>query len=216
MMNQIRWVDNNDWVIAIILFCLFAYAFMLLSLNRDASLKDFILQTMPESANILGNWIVVSVVLVLAFTVLVSQYIPFVPKMVSEYQFMGWELNRWGFTFSVVTFYFLSKSFFSYLFYMSIGQGKRWNKMMFVATKYFFIYSWILMVITIINYYFGVDFHLMLRYYWYFFAFAFVFKLFYYKFNKNEILPKEWYYKILYICTLQIIPFWVLWKMLYL
>ena len=31
-------------------------------------------------------------------------------------------------------------------------------------------------------------------------------------FNRNPTLPKEWYYKFLYICTLQILPHLVVWK----
>jgi hypothetical protein len=34
-------------------------------------------------------------------------------------------------------------------------------------------------------------------------------------FHKEPILPKEWYHKILYICTLQILPLLVLAKLLF-
>ncbi|TQE61297.1 DUF4271 domain-containing protein, partial [Leptospira interrogans] len=36
-----------------------------------------------------------------------------------------------------------------------------------------------------------------------------------YIFHNQPILPEKWYYKFLYICTLQIVPVLVLWKFLF-
>lgn len=213
--NSIREIGNSDWVILVILLCLFLYVFMLVSLNRESSLQDFVLQPLSEAvANITLNWLMVSVVFVLVTTGLVSQYVPIIPLEVSRYQLFGFELNKWGFTCIALSVYFIAKSLLSYLFYMSIGEGKSWGRMNFVATKFYFIYSLVVMVASVVHYYFGIDHQLALRFYWLLFALIFVFKLFYYLFNKNEILPKEWYYKILYICTLQIIPLVVLWRLM--
>ncbi|MBS1548541.1 MAG: DUF4271 domain-containing protein [Bacteroidetes bacterium] len=213
--NSIRWVENNDWVIFILLVCLFIYVFMLRTLNRDASLLEFITQPITEGANVLVNWLAVSVVYVLSFTVLVSQYVPIVPKWLAQYQVLGWQLNKFGFSLGVIFLFYLSKSFLTFLFYMSIGEGKRWSPLIFVATKFYFVCSFVLIIANIIHYYFGIDNKLVMQYYVLILVFLFVFKLFYYKFNKNITLPKDWYYKILYICTLQIIPLWVLWKILF-
>lgn len=214
--NYIRWTENNDWVIASILIGLFAYVFMLLSLNRESSLKDFILHPISEGANLLANWVIISMVFVLVMAVLLSQYIPVVPKTISQYHLFGWELNKWGFTLLAITLFYVSKSLVSYLFYMSINEGDRWTRLVFVSTKFYFILSLIIMIINIVHYYFGIDYGIVLRYYWFFAVFVFVFKLFFYGFNKNSILPEDWYYKILYICTLQIIPIGVLWRLLFL
>ena len=214
--NYIRWTENNDWVIASILIGLFAYVFMLLSLNRESSLKDFILHPISEGANLLANWVIVSMVFVLVMAVLLSQYIPVVPKTISQYHLFGWELNKWGFTLLAITLFYVSKSLVSYLFYMSINEGDRWTRLVFVSTKFYFILSLIIMIINIVHCYFGIDHGIVLRYYWFFAVFVFVFKLFFYGFNKNSILPEDWYYKILYICTLQIIPIGVLWRLLFL
>ena len=214
-MNHIRWVDNNDWVIGIILLCLFIYVFMLLSLNRESSLKDFIMQPITEGANIVVNWGIVSLVFVLVLAVLISQSVPIVPQLLTSYHVMGWELNKLGFSLLAIGIFYFSKSFVSFLFYMSIGEGKRWAPLTFVATKFYFIYSLVLMGLCIAHYYFGIDPILVFQYYQWMFVIIFIFKLFYYRFNKNEILPREWYYKILYICTLQIVPLWLLWKLLF-
>ncbi|MDO5616201.1 MAG: DUF4271 domain-containing protein, partial [Cruoricaptor ignavus] len=45
--------------------------------------------------------------------------------------------------------------------------------------------------------------------------FLFSFKILFFTFNKNYILPKEWYYKFLYICTLQFAPLFALSKLLF-
>ncbi|MBS1572215.1 MAG: DUF4271 domain-containing protein [Bacteroidetes bacterium] len=188
---------------------------MLQSLNRESSIKDFILQLPSESANVLGNWLIVSSVFLFSITIVISQFVPIVPKTISEYQILGWELNKWGFTFLTFVIYYFSKSLFTFIFYMSIGEEKKWNSLQFVATKFYFILSIILMLLAIALFYFNINTQLILWYLWVFLGFAFVFKLFFYSFNKNAILPSKWYYKILYICTLQIIPFVVLWKLLF-
>lgn len=188
---------------------------MLQSLNRDSNIKDFLLQLPGESANLTANWSIVSVVFSLLLSVLISQYIPIVPQLLSNYQLLGWEINKFGYTLGAIAIFYLLRSLFSFVFYMSINENKRWNLLLFVSTKFYFVYSIVLMVACVVHYYFDIDSQIALRYYWVFFVFAFVFKILFYLFNKNEILPQNWYYKILYICTLQIIPFVVLWKMLF-
>jgi len=43
----------------------------------------------------------------------------------------------------------------------------------------------------------------------------FIFKNIFYLMQPEAILPQKWYYKFLYICTLQIVPVLVLWKVLF-
>ena len=105
----IRIVQQNDWVVIILVSCIFLYIFMLLSLRRDSSVTEFLLQKFADSTNNFLSWIIISFV----------------------------------------------------------------------------------------------------------FAFAFLFKQIYYILHSSNILPQKWYYKFLYICTLQIVPVLVLWKLLF-
>ncbi|WP_232815864.1 DUF4271 domain-containing protein [Chryseobacterium capnotolerans] len=72
-----------------------------------------------------------------------------------------------------------------------------------------------MIILCVTHYYFPIDRNKIFPYYFFFFAFVFIFKVFFYLFHKNKILPEKWYYKFLYICTLQIAPLLLLWKLLF-
>ena len=70
----------------------------------------------------------------------------------------------------------------------------------------------LIMVISILHYYLPLNTRLFFRIYLVVLIFAFVLKILYYLFNNQRILPKQFYYKFLYICSLQILPILVVWK----
>lgn len=213
---QVRIPENNDWVIFSILGCIFAFLFMLLSLNREANLKEFIMQEMGDSSNALLNWLISSLVFCILLSVFISQYVPIVPEKISHLQYAGLQLNKFGFTFITLSSFYLIKMFFTILFYSSIGDEKKWIDLRFIATKLYFLGSLSLATLCIAHYYFITDKTRALAFYFSGMAITFIFKILFYSFNKNNILPEQWFYKILYICTLQILPLLVLWKVLFL
>ncbi len=184
-------------------------------LLREISIKDFLLQKIEESNNIFLSWLITSFVFCVSLSILISQYIPIVPKWVSDVQIWGLELNKIGFTIICVFGFYLIKSFLSYLFYSGVGNLRKWTSFYFVATKFYFVLSFILIILCFSHYYFDIDKSKALHYYLLFLAFVFVFKNFFYLFRKNQILPLKWYYKILYICTLQIAPLFAIWRLLF-
>ena len=212
---MVRISDNNDWVAITLIACLFLYAFMFMFLLREISIKDFLLQKIEESNNIFLSWLITSFVFCVSLSILISQYIPIVPKWVSDVQIWGLELNKIGFTIICVFGFYLIKSFLSYLFYSGVGNLRKWTSFYFVATKFYFVLSFILIILCLSHYYFDIDKSKALHYYLLFLAFVFVFKNFFYLFRKNQILPLKWYYKILYICTLQIAPLFAIWRLLF-
>lgn len=207
--------ENNDWVVFILLGCIVLYLFMMNVVEREASLKDFLTQKYLESANNLPSWVITSCVSTLGLSVLISQYIPTVPEFITELQVMDYHLNKFGFCFLSLCLFYLIKTIFGYLFYLSVGDGKRWPMMYFVATKFYFIFSIILIITSVAHYYFPIDKTLAFNYYLLSLVFILIFKLFFYLFHPNGILPEKWYYKFLYICTLQIAPLLMLWKLLF-
>ena len=211
----IRIVQHNDWVVIILVSCIFLYIFMLLSLRRDSSVTEFLLQKFGDSTNNFLSWIIISIVFVLVLSVFISQNIPVVPQKVAAFQFFGYELNKFGFTFfAVSTFYFL-KNILTYVYFAGTGAAKKWEVFYFTASKFYFCFSIVIMVLTLIQYFYLFDRFMMFDVYLAVFAFAFIFKQIYYFFNPTHILPSKWYYKFLYICTLQIVPVLVLWKLLF-
>jgi len=213
--NHVRIPENNDWVIFILLGCIFLYLFMMNIVEREANLRDFLLQKYYDSSNNLPSWVIISCVVILTLSTLISQYVPTVPKFVADLQVLGYQLNKFGFCLSAVILFYLVRTSLGFLFFQSIGDGKKWTVFYFTAAKFYFILSFLLIILCVVHYYFPIDRNEMFLYYLFFFSFVFIFKVFFYLFHKNKILPGKWYYKFLYICTLQIAPLLLLWKLLF-
>jgi len=211
----VRITQQNDWVVFILVGCIFLYIFMLLSLQRDSSVKEFLLQKFADASNNFLSWLIISFVFALVFSTFVSQYIPIVPKKISDIQVVGFELNKFGFTFITVLGFYFIKNILSYLFYAGTGTVKKWEIFYFTASKFYFVFSVVLMIFCLINYFYNIDKIIAFDFFAGVILLFFVFKQMFYIFNKNNILPQKWYYKFLYICTLQIIPVLVLWKVLF-
>lgn len=212
---MVRITENNDWVVFILLGSILTYVLMLNYLHRESTVKEFLTQEISDSGNILPTWLVVSVVFCLSFSALVSQYIPIVPRMVNNFSVLGYSLNKFGFALIAVTAFYFLKIVFTFLFYSSIGQDRKWKSVNFVASRFYFVLSIFVMILVFVNYYFPIEKLKALQIFSFFFFVVFLFKIIFYFFNKNRILPNEWYYKILYISALQIAPVFALWRVLF-
>lgn len=188
---------------------------MLISLQREASLKDFLLQKIEDSSNIYISWIIVSTVYATLLSVLFSQYIPFVPKFISNLSLFGMQLNKFGFVFFSVCFFYILKIILTYFYYYGVRSQKKWQQFYFVATRFYFVLTLILIFACLQVNYFPQERIQTYHVYGLLFIIIFVFKNIFYLFHNYKILPQNWYYKFLYICTLQIIPFMVLLKFLF-
>ena len=212
---MLRFAEHNEWVFFTMIGCIFALLFMQIILHRYANLREFLLESYQDSSNILPTWLIISSVYITATSTLISQYVPVIPEPVAHWSFFGVSLNKIGFTISILVIFCLLKALLSFLFFASVGHAKTWPKFYFAASKFFFVLSIILIALNFGHYYFVTDPALALNIYLLYFGIIFIFKLFYYIFNKNAILPNQWYYKFLYICTLQIAPIFALWKLLF-
>lgn len=222
--NVIRLPENNDWVVYILLLCTALYLFLMNTLQRDASIKSYLLQDISETNNVPQTWMIIGIINTLLVTTIISQYIPVVPQALENLQINGYQLNKFGFTFLAVSAFYLAKSVFSFLYFQTLGVGRNWKMFCYASSKFYFIMSLLLVTICFIHYFLGLDFkgeHYTLDsttafpIYILSAIILLVFKNFYYLFNKSNILPFSWYYKILYICTLQIAPVLALWKLLF-
>ena len=159
------------------------------------------------------SWFITTILFSLSFSILFSQYIPIVPEYITENtRFLGVELNKFGFLFlSLLLFYFV-KNLVIYFFYGSIQQLKKFSSYSFVTQKYYLVYSFVILVISLLHFYIPFNTHIAFHYYMIMIMVAFLLKLLIYLFHNQQILPDEWYYKFLYICTLQILPALVIWK----
>lgn len=188
---------------------------MLLYLHRDSSVKVFLMQKFADSSNNFLSWLIVSSVFTVLLATFISQSIPIVPKKITDIHLFGYELNKFGFALlSLILFYGL-KCILSYLFYAGTGSNKRWKLFQFDASKFYFVFSLLLMVLCVYQFYFDFNQLQLFDYYFIGFVAVFLFKIFFYILSPNQILPEKWYYKFLYLCTLQFTPVLVLWSVLY-
>ncbi len=139
--NHVRIPENNDWVIFILIGCIFLYVFMMNIIERDASLKDFLLQKYFDASNNLPSWIITSCVIALTLSVLISQYIPVVPKFIADLQVFGYQLNKFGYTLLAVMFFLSDKINIRFFILSEYRDGKKWTIFYFTATKFYFILS---------------------------------------------------------------------------
>ena len=188
---------------------------MLVSLRRDSTVMEFLTQKFADSTNNYLSWIIISVVYCLVLSVFISFYVPTVPKKISDIHVSGYELNNFGFTLLTVSSFYFVKNILTYVFFAGTGSIKKWQFFYFTASKFYFCFSLIIMILCVVNSFYLIDQVEMFGYCFVGFSVVFLFKLIYYFFHNNGILPEVWYYKFLYICTLQIIPVLVLWKVLF-
>ena len=188
---------------------------MLLSLKRDSTVREFLRQKFPDSVNNFLSWVIISVVFCVLFAAFISPFIPIVPEKVQAFSFFGFELTKFGFALATISVLTLLRCLFSYLFYAGTGSLKKWEIFYFTASKFYFCASVGLMILCVINFYFTVNPFKAFGIYTSLFFLLFIFKLLFYLLHANNVLPAKWYYKFLYICTLQIVPLIVLWRVLF-
>lgn len=213
----IRFVEHYDWVIYCITAIAFSYVIMFRTLHRNISLIDFIVQKHEDSNNKTLSWFFTTLLFSWSFSLLFSQYLPVIPSYIPEYfSFFGFHLNKMGFMLVSLLLFYLIKNILIYIFYGSINELKKFSQYGFVSQKFFLVYSLVLLLISFIQYYFPVDRPLLFKGYLLLAIFAFVIKNLIFLLHTDQILPSTWYYKILYICTLQILPSLLLWKIWFL
>ena len=209
----IRIVEQQDWVIYCIVGVILSYLILFKTLHRNVSLVEFLIQPYENTNNNILSWFFTTLLFSVSFSVLFSQYIPVVPKFISEnISFFGLQFNKFGFILTSLLLYYLTKNVVIYLFYGSIQELKKFGRYSFVAQKYYLVYSLVFLLLSFTHYYLQVDKHKIFIFYVLLSILAFTLKIFIYLFHNQRILPEEWYYKILYICTLQILPSLLLWK----
>ncbi|WP_312824088.1 DUF4271 domain-containing protein [Epilithonimonas sp.] len=211
---MVRIAEHNDWVVYCILGSIFIYIILLSVFQRDANVKDFLLLKLEDSNNLTPSWLIISIVKCLMTALLLSQFVPIVPKLFSI-DVLGFQINKFGFTFLALLSFDVIKNILTFLFYSSIGSGKNLKGLTLVSSKFYFLESIVFIIASFTLYFFPID---LVKYFYFIIGmviFSFFLKNLIYIFHNQSILPEKWYYKFLYICTLQIVPFLVLWKFLF-
>lgn len=214
--SLIRIVENNDWVIYSILGIAIIYIISSRVLNKDISFVEHLRLSIEDSSNIFINWFISGFIYVFILSVFLSQYIPVVPRFISDHiNLGGYTLNKFGFIFITYLLLYGIKCVLSYLFFASSGNADRWKSYTFNINKFFRIIILLFCALTLVHYFYPIDHFRVFNYYIGMLVFIFAGKIAFLLFNRNPTLPKEWYYKFLYICTLQILPHLVVWKFLF-
>ncbi|QCX53017.1 DUF4271 domain-containing protein [Elizabethkingia sp. JS20170427COW] len=214
---MIRIVENHDWVIYSLTGVVLLYVLSSRILNKGISLIDFLKSTQEDTSNVFINWGLIGLTYVFVLSIFITRYIPVVPRLIAEnIQIQGYTLSRFGFAFIGLSIWALLRSFLSFLFYSSSFNRERWKYFIFTLNKYYSLVIIFISCLIIVQYFYPIDRFVFFDLGLFVLFFLFVFKNFYLLFNINPAFPKEWYYKFLYICTLQILPTLVVWKFLFL
>jgi len=186
------------------------------TLNKGASLVDFLRLSREDTPNVFGNWLVIGITYVFIFSVFFSQYIPIVPRFVVEnVRFHDYTLNKFGFLFVSLLCFYGVKGLLCYIFFKCSLSMKYWKYYIFHINKFFSLVIVLTCILTILEYFYPIDRFIAFDYYVYIFIGIGMGKIAYLLFNRHPTFPKEWYYKFLYLCTLQILPYFVIGKILF-
>lgn len=213
---MIRLVTHNDWVVYSLLVIGIMYVISAYLINKDISLFDYMKMEEEEASNSGINWIITSCVLIFSLSLLLSQYLPTVPKEFSILQIGSYTINKMGATLLIFSIYYLAKTILTYFFYASSGNLGVWKNFYFYINKYNVVSISLILVFVIVQFFLPINKDEAFNVYFSFLIILILGKILFCLFHKQSILPKQWYYKILYICTLQIIPTLVVWKYLFL
>ena len=213
---MVRIVENHDWVIFTLLGLGVVYLILFNWVQKEVSFREYLLQSYGEAQNNLLSWVFVSCVFIVSQALLLAQYIPIVPRYVMDNDISGWVPNKIGFMIIILSVYYLLKTLITLLFYRAVTRPKKWMILGFIAQRFYFVESLLIILAVIVHYYLGVDKQQAYLIYIITELVFFVVKNICYFLHKEKPLPEEWYYKILYICTLQILPMLAVWKFVFL
>lgn len=211
----IRIAEHNGWVFICIVAALALLTFMLVFIQRS-SVREFLLQPYIDSGNNFISWLVTSSAFVMVLSAMLSQFMPIVPEIISKINLFGVGFSRFGATLLVICAFYLAKCLLSYLFYASAGSTRRWSELIFSATRIYFVATFFVIAVSFANYFYPVDRTVSICLVIGLCLAISLLKVLVYLFSPQEVLPKEWYNKLLYICTLQIAPLLAVWKFLFL
>lgn len=215
-LNIIRENTHNQWAIWVVLACLFAMVLLVIFTHQYGSFKKYLLQEYYESASHLTNWIALSIIFWLLQAVLVSPYLPMIPHDLVALHIGDYHLNKLGSVLLCSGLMQFSVSVLGAGLFLTTGNAERWPRYFYAISRFYFVYCLLLVVGIIALYYYPVDRYVFFVLLVTGFGIIFIFKQLYLIFHRLEILPAEWYYKILYICTLQFAPLLALWNYLFL
>lgn len=214
---MIRILEYKDWVIFSLLGVGFLYVFLFRVLLRDIGLVEYLKLSIEMANNRFQSWVITSLGFIIVLALALVPYLSVTPALFSEYfSIAGYEPSRFGSVLVVVLALWAYRAFFTYFLLASLGDVDRWDRFYFVSTKFFLVYTIVLAAMVVLQYYIPIDRGQMLYVYFVLFGVGFIFKNLIYYYHKQPTLPEEWYYKILYICTLQILPALVVLKFLFL
>ena len=208
-------MENTDWVVGIILGSVLLYILVLHVLQRQPNIVKFLNQNFQDSGNIFPSFLIVSGVFILLLSTLIYSFVPSIPRFLTFLDFAGMELTRFGYTLLVLCVFYFIKFFCTFFFFSTVDIVKGWGKMYFLCLKYYLVLGVALIGFVFFVFFTSVSHFMLLQFFFYGAVIALFFKILYFLLHPAGILPKEWYYKILYICTLQFVPYIVLGKLLF-
>lgn len=215
---MLRIVHNHDWVIFSLLSIGFLYAFTFRIFLREISLKNFFF---PKEEHIFSNmflvWFNFTIGYIVNLCISFSQLLPSTSRLVNEISYDDWILNKIGFSLLCITLFQLFKFILSFIFISNYSDKKfLWKNFYFQSSRAILLQSIFLFGLNLLEFYGQIEKEILLYILIFVFGLFLFIKCCFFLFSRQSFLPNEWYYKILYICTVQILPEVIIWKFLFL
>lgn len=212
----LRHFISNDLPIFIVLVSATLLVIVFQVFHKGMGLIDYLTGPMEETGNLYSSWILGSIAFAMCWSVILSSFIPAVPRSWQDLvSFSGFRFTSFGFVFWCVSGLMLFRSIFSFLFFHTSGHKSTWLPFVHQALQFHTVYTLFLLPSILIWFYIldsSVHFfpHIIAI-----LGGIEVLKIVHYLIHHRHCLPHGWYHKMLYICTLEILPLFFLWKYIY-
>lgn len=204
--NVLRNDPSAEWVAWLLLGCLFILAGSFRLLYQHPTVWHYLKAPQVPSVNNLAFYVIVSGVCTALLAALLSGYVPLLPAWTDELRVAGIGLNPFGYTWWVLSLTDAVRVLLTFLLFSATGNAQRWAHFYYFMAKYQVVYSFPLLVLCIARYFFPVDVYHFGEILLITLGLSFIIKIALTLILRPEVLPSPWYYKLLYICTLQFSP----------
>ncbi len=211
-----RYVSAPVFEFALMLIVLLLYALAWNLYNPNRAWTSGFFSRGEEIANIFPAYITLSLAYYLALWMLLSTHYPGVPLPLLDYTIF---LDKWGKTLFLglsLGLYFGIKYLFLFIIHLT---KKRYSSLDTLRSFYIDLYFVLIPILLVLGY--TLHFYPNLisgtyKFCMYSLLGIFGLKLIGLIFVRASPQPKQLFLKLVYICTFQIVPVWILWNMLYL
>lgn len=207
-------IEQKAWG-SVLFFCCVAYFIVLQVFFRGRNFRTLLWGTEEELINKIPGYSLLSCVYILLLSMLTYILVPERPWSVLSWDIFGYRPNIFGFCLMVYAAYFIFKFLLGRLLYGLSGSTRKFIYLQTFMLRWYLLTVPLLLILSFVyffHFYPNTNYNEAFRY---FLLGIFFIKLIGIVSLTQKVLPRNHYLKIVYLCTLQIMPVVVLIKVLF-